>query len=38
VKLREGEIASTVIAGLRLPVRAIFDRELNLTALRALLG
>ena len=36
-KLTEGEIESEVIGGFRIPVRAIFDAEVNHQALRALM-
>ncbi|MEM6474222.1 MAG: Uma2 family endonuclease [Planctomycetota bacterium] len=37
-KLTEGEIESTVIPGFRIPVRAIFDREVNQKTLRSILA
>ncbi|MEM6366572.1 MAG: Uma2 family endonuclease [Planctomycetota bacterium] len=33
-KLTEGDIESVVVAGFRIPVRAVFDREMNQKALR----
>ncbi len=38
VKSGSGDVVSAVIPGLRLPVRAIFDEEENLVALRRILG
>lgn len=33
-----GSLSSEIVAGFEIPVRAIFDEELNLTALRGILG
>ena len=37
LKSGSGEIASQVIPGFRIPIRAIFDTKENLTALRTIL-
>ncbi|MBM3495290.1 MAG: Uma2 family endonuclease [Armatimonadetes bacterium] len=38
VKVREGTITSTVVPGFTIPVRAVFDAEENLAALKRVIG